>query len=595
MTILTYYKYYCFKSYAFDMGVFIQIFWNTIHGNPMFTQPRGGALHPSNFFGVHFSPFLYALMPFFQIFPSTITLLFIQSVFLSITSVVIYYISLHILKEEKISLLFAAAYLIYPGTLWSNWYDFHLEVFIPLFTALTYYYYFKENKAGTILSIILLITVLERNVFTAVAFVIYFVIREVYNKRTNAERNNAVTPLLLGLIVFISIAYFFYSELFIDSLAVNRAVSEVGSIIGYVSYVNILVKISYLAILMAPLAFLQVDALLELIPAGPYIGLVVLTSYSPYFEITWQYPAIIVVPFFVSAIMGAKKHLDNKIIPKLAIFSLVFFLLLSPGSPIMSRLSDQWKIYVPSEIIDLKNEAINQIDSEASVLVQENIFPNLAMRNIVYSYWPVEFPPPEYIVLDIKDYWLYTEPDELNLDDFLLRGGAGGYGVWAYVDSLIILKQNYQDEPIIEKELEYRLNYENAKTRFIKYEKTIRATNFYIPEWVDVDKNGIHIEDHYNISTWWGPYILLPPGHYEIDVELITETVPNDHILGIKASSEVAGIYGEWEINGINNTIYTSTLSFSLDRWVPEFEVVGRNYGNANFTITNLKLRGSYE
>lgn len=595
MTVLTYYKYYCFKSYAFDMGIFIQLFWNTIKGNPMFTQPRGSPLHPSNFFGVHFAPFLYTLIPFFDLFPHPITLFSLQSIFISTTAIVIYHISQHILKDEQKSLAFSVLYLIYPGTLWSNWYDFHLEAFIPLFTALTYYGYFKENKQITLISIILLITVLERNVFTAIAFTIYFTLRELYIKKRYNKSNKTTTTLLIGLIIVFSITYFFYSEQFITNLSVNRSTSNLSSIIGHIRYSQILIKISYITILMLPLAFLQLDAPLELIPAGPYLALVILTGYSPYFEITWQYPAIITVPFFVSAIMGAKKIPKNNLLIKITTLSLIFFLLISPGTPLMARLSEQWKISIPGENEHLKNKAINQIEQNASVLAQENIFPNVAMRKTVYSYWPYNIPPPDYIALDIKDYWLYTEPAELNLDDYLLLNGTKGYGIWAYVDGFIILKKGYQETPIIEKELEYRLDYENSRTLFVKYEKMFKSTNYFIPEWVKVEKDGLHIQDSYNISIWWGPYILLPPGQYEITIDLITESVPNEAILGIKASSEITGIYGRWDIYGANQTSYTTSLTFSTDEWVPDFEVVGRNYGNANFTVTNVVLSGSYE
>jgi len=594
MTTLTYYKYYCFKSYAFDMGIFIQIFWNTINGNPMYTQPRGSVFHPTNFFGVHFSPFLYLIMPVFEIFPNPYTLFLIQSLFLSITAIVIYYISLHILKDERISVLFSALYLIYPGTLWSNWYDFHVEAFIPLFSSLVYYYYLRENNIGVFISLFTLVSILERNVFIAVAFAVYFAAREIYNRRIGQEPNKSITPLLIGAILVFSILYFIYSEQYINNFSVNRSTSKLESIIGYVSYSNLLEKTAFVTFLMAPLAFLQIDAPLELIPAGPYMVLVALTSYSPYFEITWQYPAIVSVPFFVSAIMGAQKKSYKGLFIKLTFFSLIFFFLLSPGSPLMARLSNSWKIVIPDENNHLKNSALESIETKASVLAQENIFPNIAMRNTVYSYWPPNHEPPDYIVLDIEDYWLYTEPSEQTLEDYILNGGADGYGIWAYVDGFIIIKKDYRGDPVLTKELCFELDYQNSRTRFISYEKSIPETNYFIPDWVDIQKDGLYIEPWYNISIWWGPYILLPPGDYRITVEIITNDVTTNPILEIQAYSMPRGIYGQWEINGSDNMRFTEILRFSLDEWVPEFEIVGRNYGNANYTVTRVTLEGEY-
>lgn len=593
MTTLTYLKYYCFKSYAFDMGIAIQIFWNTIHGRPMYTQPRGNALHPSSFFGVHFSPFLYFLMPFFALSPNVITLFLLQSLFLAITAIVIYYIGLHLLGDKRKALLFALLFLIYPGTLWSNWYDFHLEAFIPLPTALVYLNYYRENKVGVLASILLLITVLERNVFIAIAFAGYFMLREIYTRKTTGEQNKTASLLLIALILISSLIYFFYSEQYINSYAVDRSPSTITSIIGNISFNNILAKIAYIAFLSAPLVFLQLDAPLELIPAGPYLALVALTGYSPYYEITWQYPALVSVPFFVSAIMGAAKNNHRHLHHKLILFSVTFFLLFSPGTPLMARLSDAWQIPIPNHEIDQKNDALKTIPDNATVLAQENIFPNLALRHTIYSYYPESLEPPEYIVLDIKNYWLYREPEELTLEDYILQDNATGYSVYAYVDSLIILRGNYTEPPLITDELRFPLEYPTTRSRFISFEQNFPEAKYFIPEWVDVEPDGLHIESWYNCSIWWGPYILLPPGEYIVELDIETDEPVNETILTVKASSIPRRVYAEWNITA-EYTSQTQSLNFTLTEWVPEFEIVGRNYGNANYTITRIELIGKY-
>ncbi len=592
MTNLTYLKYYCFKSYAFDMGIAIQIFWNTIKGRPMYTQPRGNLLHPSNFFGVHFSPFLYFLMPFFRIYPSVKTILFLQSFFLAVTSIVLYYIGLHLFKDERKSLLFAMLFLVYPGTLWSNWYDFHLEAFIPLPTALVYYNYLKENRVGLLASLLLLVSVLERNVFIAIAFTGYITVREIYTRKTRDQSNKTANILLITVILIASIVYFQYSEAYINSYAVDRSPSTLNSIIGNTTYTAILSKIAYITFLSAPLIFLQLDAPLELIPAGPYLALVALTGYSPYYEITWQYPALVSVPFFVSAIMAAARNPPKNLYPKIIGFSVTFFLLFSPGAPLMARLSTSWQLSALSEEIYLKHEALDTIPGNATVLAQENLFPNLAMRRTIYSYYPVNLTLPEYIVLDTKSYWLYREPEELPLEDYILQHNES-YGVYAYVDSLIILRQNYTISPVFSEELRFPLDTSEARTRFISFEQNFPEAKYFIPEWVKVEPDGLHIESWYNCSIWWGPYILLPPGEYTVNIMLETETIIEEPILTVKALSIPRRTYQTWNITA-NQTHHSEALNLTLTEWVPEFEIVGINHGNANYTITRIELVGRY-
>ena len=175
---LTFLKHYCFRTLAFDMGIFIQIFWHSVNGNFLFTQPRGSSIHPTSFFGVHFSILLLLLIKIYEIIPSVNLLFFSQSLGLALPSIYIFKISQKLGKDKTLSLIFAYGYLLYPGTLWSNWYDFHLESFIPLFMSMIYYYHLKGDDAKFSLSVVLLLTVFERSVFIVTTFILYIFITE---------------------------------------------------------------------------------------------------------------------------------------------------------------------------------------------------------------------------------------------------------------------------------------------------------------------------------------------------------------------------------------------------------------------------------
>src|SRR4030042_1684121 len=158
LSTITSIKFYCFRTHTFDFGIFVQISWQTLNGNFMFTQPRAGINHPASFLGVHVSPFLLVVIFLYALVRSPYTLLVVQTAAFGFTAFFIYRMGNELIAQQKIALLFAVSFLLYPGPLWPNWYDFHLEAFVPLFSAMIFYYYFSDKKFGVIVSMILLLS-----------------------------------------------------------------------------------------------------------------------------------------------------------------------------------------------------------------------------------------------------------------------------------------------------------------------------------------------------------------------------------------------------------------------------------------------------
>ena len=596
LTVLTYFKYLCFRTLAFDMGIFIQLFWNTLHGSPFFTQPRGSLIHPTSFFAVHFSPLLILLLPLYQLFPNPFFLFLLQSAALAAPAYLIFLISRKVGNEESVSLLLSLIYLIYPGTLWSNWYDFHLESFIPLGLSLTYYYYFKNRRSGLFFSMMLLLAVFERSAVISIATICYFLIRDIDSKRKKAGFfQNKVSYTVLGLVFLISVGYIFIAEHYMNTLWPQREVLQPLKILGKVSYTSLLLKVAYLTLLAAPLAFLQFNALLELMPAGPYLLLAALTDYSPYYHITWQYPAVVSVPFFVSAAVAARSVTDPNLKPKLLGLSLAAFLLFAPGTPLMSRFSSTWAIMVPGEENYMKNQALSLIEPNATVLAQENIFPNVAQRETVYSQWPPGEPPPDYIVFDVTEYWFYYEPNDVPLNDHLKNLlQETSYGVWANIDGFMILKHGYTGEPVASTRFTYSLDFASTRDNFISFEDSFLKPGYFIPYWVDVRQDSVHVQPSYNTSIWWGPYLTLPPGDYMVTINGTADTLPQDTFLTLEVLSYETGLYNQYTLNGVPEpgAQWSMSFSFTTDTWNTDVEVIGRNHGNADFHVTSLRLVG---
>jgi uncharacterized membrane protein len=564
----------------------------------MFTQPRGTPLHPTSFLGVHFSPLLMALIPLYGLIPSNYLPLFLQTVALALPAYYIYHISVETTGDESLSLIFAVGYLIYPGTLWSNWYDFHLESFVPLFTSMAYYHYLTGAKYRMILSMILLMITFERAVFIVAFFIIYIFIREAYHGEkgdSGSLQSSRTMNILLIPMLILSAIYYFGSEKIMAGVWPERDVLQPALIFGSLSYQTLLVKISYITILSAPLAFLSFNSPLELLPALPYLFLATTSDYQPYFTITWQYPALVSVPFFVSAIFGGLREPPKRVRVKLMASLSLLFLLLAPATPLMSRFSSNWGLPLPTQDTHLRHRALSNLSADASVLAQENIFPNIADRRTAYTQWPGDLAPPDYIVFDVLHYLFYYEPVGHTTKEAVFKFlETGEYGLKTNVNGLMILERGYQGPKTTVSQLHFQLEFKEVRKPIISFEDSFPETKFFVPNTVQVGSNHLFIKKGTQGSVWWGPWVTVPPGNYTLEIHLRVGERLDGPLLDLSVYQYEHLPYYTKTVRGneVNpTTINVLTIPFELDEWIPALEVGGLSYGNADTMVYKVELK----
>ncbi len=70
LSTITILKHQAFMSSGFDLGLFNQAFWTTTKEGMLFYETADLSFNPGgSFFGVHFSPILFILLPFYAILP----------------------------------------------------------------------------------------------------------------------------------------------------------------------------------------------------------------------------------------------------------------------------------------------------------------------------------------------------------------------------------------------------------------------------------------------------------------------------------------------------------------------------------------------
>lgn len=118
-----------FQTQAWDLGLFTQTLWNTLQGRVMQNSIEEV---PQNL-AIHMNPVMFLLVPIYALFPTPQILLVLQTLVVALGAWPLYFLSRHILQEKFLSLIIAISYLLYPGTQWVNWFDFHPIAFLPTF------------------------------------------------------------------------------------------------------------------------------------------------------------------------------------------------------------------------------------------------------------------------------------------------------------------------------------------------------------------------------------------------------------------------------------------------------------------------------
>ncbi|MFZ8854345.1 MAG: DUF2079 domain-containing protein [Armatimonadota bacterium] len=109
-----------FGAQAFDLGIFQQGVWLLANGFYPFVTIRGWHI-----FADHFSPILFAFVPFYKFFPHPFWLFLGQTVALALGVIPLYRIALRHTQNELTATFIAIGYLLHPAIMTMLFFDFH--------------------------------------------------------------------------------------------------------------------------------------------------------------------------------------------------------------------------------------------------------------------------------------------------------------------------------------------------------------------------------------------------------------------------------------------------------------------------------------
>jgi uncharacterized membrane protein len=140
-----------FGSDLFDLGMYDQMFWNTLHGRLFRTTvyqvtPAPDLLvaidlkrYDYNFLAQQFVPLLLLLTPLYALWQDPRMLCILQSVALGAAAFALYRLAARMLASRALAFLAAFAFAMNPLVQQANLKDFHIETFEPAFLFLAIY------------------------------------------------------------------------------------------------------------------------------------------------------------------------------------------------------------------------------------------------------------------------------------------------------------------------------------------------------------------------------------------------------------------------------------------------------------------------
>ncbi|MEM2569197.1 MAG: DUF2079 domain-containing protein [Candidatus Bathyarchaeia archaeon] len=623
-------RHYSFRSDAWDLGLIVQSIANAIKGRlftnnvELFFSPTG------SYFGVHFAPVLFLVVPFFYFIRSVETILVLQSVALALGAIPVYLLAIHVLNDRISALFIAASYLLNPLLQGVNWYDFHTQAFFPLFILSAIYFLKRKRVIFFILFLLMGLSTIEQTTYFILACVPYSLL-EVRSDLRNCNRRfrfkiilqRSIMPLIM---LIVSISWLILSSAIKNAINPNppkemKAISQFKILdINDPAEIPIKVilnpylaleafryelpkKIFYIILTFAHSCFLALLSPLVLLPVFLWFFIAVLSNWTPYYSLGFQYSAF-TLPFTYIALIDAikrivsgfsseiSKPLIRRVSALILLVGIILSFFLSPISFIHKVGNyDYFRDYgvtVPSAIENHVRQAIMKISGEPFILATSRVFPHLSINSNAYTVPPLNYPSPELFRSFIEYLKNNIEFDYVLIESFWDKGEANliyaefikpnrNYGLLIRGAGLELYKRGYSSLP------------ENIIVRFTS--KELYAANVIIMDDPTAEAGRVMVFKVSSTSTkviWYGPYVALPPGNYTARFRIKVDQILNGKLIDLEVYSRYAGrialrsIYGE-EISG-SSMWHTFYVAFNLKSRVSDVEFRGVSSGN-NVTI----------
>jgi len=527
-----------------------------------------------NYLAIHFSPIIGLLFPLYHLFPSVYLLLVVKSFLLALASYPLFKIVKELTGKGEAGLLIGLAYLLHPGVQGANWFDFQPQVFTPLLVFTTYYMLIKRNWKLYFVFLTLSLTI-EEHIFSILILLLlshflYNNLKTLKSPEINTYENRIVilSIILCGAFYFLASSFKGTYQIAPEFIELYRS-HHVFSVLNFKGntlllplYVLTHLRTSYLSFvydfhlkfmhyifIFSPLLFLPIMNrfyLLNSVLLLPFY----LSNYRAYYMVGSHYPLYVLPSIFISMTYTLTRFDHAERLSKFVLVaSSIMIVALSPVSPLSHRLNHEagmlWypEPHRPYRRVHDLHEAINIIPDEASVLVQNHVFPHVSGRTDAYVIPVTDFSPDQsgivegylgsliersdFVLLDLK------EMDRWSLETYERVNEEGSFGVSALYDDVILFQRGL-----------------NGADRAIFGSRVYHAHSdpFIMRQGIIVDDPSA-VGDSAVLSPkgsdrgvfLYGPYIYMPAGTYNVSAR-------------VKALNQEEGLIGAFDVTGSQGT-----------------------------------------
>ncbi|MFN8459373.1 MAG: DUF2079 domain-containing protein [Anaerolineae bacterium] len=480
-----------FDSSGFDLGIYDQVVWNTLHGRPFFYTTTGlPLLHLSN----HASLILLLVAPFYLIHSGPETLLFLQTSAIGLGGLPLFWLAREKLGQRPdtqtaqksvrpgwwqgdfAALSLLLAYLLFPTLQIVNLWDFHPPALAVGFFMAAFYCLIKR-RWGWFMGWAFLAMLCKEQLPLQVAFLGAAAIVVHRNWRVG------LTTIVVALVYFFIIMYWVIpansvtgDHLFIGFYAeLGNTPAEI--VLTALTRPDIVLKIlwqptrlEYLFNILTPFAYLPLLGLPVLAIGAPSFAINLLSANTAMSDATGaQYGAdvapwlawgtlygLVYLHWLVRRVTGSRwsgssiqndepqHNLQSLFSNLLAVFLLIvaFTWQLYYGYSPLAFDPPHWKITPHNR---LAQRFIAQIPPDASLAAQGKLYPHLSNRLIAYQLPDVN--EAEYIFFDATTGTWPVHPNDIwALAEKLLH--SGDYGVLDAADGYLLLKRGLTNTTI---------------------------------------------------------------------------------------------------------------------------------------------------
>ncbi len=332
-------QYYSLGTSAFDLGLNAQELYSFIHTGSFYTSLMG-----ENALAQHFTLFKFIEVPLYYLFPSPISLMIFEDIFISLAGYIVYIVSMNLLKDHiksakilfLISIGFLLSYEFSPFSESLVSFPFHNMAFLPFFFLLAFYAFLAERRILHVVSILFIISLHANFVYIVGVLLLYeflFLhtnrgkkINTWFIRNTNSRRITSLSIFILAIVLLYG--YIFLAGIIklriagISSFSILPTTGETGTPAGspiglmllliekpgeFISIIstNHGEKLFFINLLLRSNIYLPLFSPMSLMLTIPYMLYAIPSSYASYYQLGYQYFAMLLGAIYISAIMGA--------------------------------------------------------------------------------------------------------------------------------------------------------------------------------------------------------------------------------------------------------------------------------------------------